>query len=364
MLIAFVLFLLILIYGLVEYRCHINNVKSVPTRILVNGTRGKTSVSRLVAASLSESGLSVMCRTTGSSAEMIWPDGRVEKIVRKRGARILEMVSFFKEARKANVDCVVIECMALQEENQRVMANTLVKPGIVAITNTYIDHIPEMGKTHEETAYVLSQSVPKGAKVYVTDDYYNSLDADVHKVDVKSSTTVEGSITIHAESWALAKAILNDLGVSEDTMLRAKDRIAGDIGLIKQIEGKNGSVLIPTFSVNDKECMEKTIRENIERYKDKKIYLIFNSREDREHRIVIFKDVLLNIDNPSLKVFIVGDWRKKIVRYLSMFKIESISTDEDTLSKMIDDEKDGVFIGLGNIKGSGEKLIGLLRGDV
>ncbi|NLA53820.1 MAG: hypothetical protein GX858_05635 [Clostridiales bacterium] len=47
----------------------------IPLRILVNGTRGKTSVTRLVASALNEAGLMTYAKTTGSDAKWIMPDG-------------------------------------------------------------------------------------------------------------------------------------------------------------------------------------------------------------------------------------------------------------------------------------------------
>jgi len=56
------LFLLIIIttalvvYGIVEYQIHQKNLKAIPTRIHINGTRGKSSVTRLVGAGLRAGG--------------------------------------------------------------------------------------------------------------------------------------------------------------------------------------------------------------------------------------------------------------------------------------------------------------------
>ena len=46
---------------------------AVPIRIHVNGSRGKSSVTRLIAAGLRESGLRILAKTTGSRARLILP---------------------------------------------------------------------------------------------------------------------------------------------------------------------------------------------------------------------------------------------------------------------------------------------------
>src|SRR5574344_1250271 len=242
MIIVFILFLCLLLYGAAEYRCHRNNIDKVPLRILVNGTRGKTTVTRLLAYSLMENGIKTVARTSGSSLEIIHAAGSVAKLERKRQARILAMLPFFEIATKEGAEAVIIECMALQEENQRTIRDTLVRPNIVIITNTFIDHVPQMGKTQEETAWCLSRSVPKDAILYTTDNLYDDSGFKVKRVDYSNTNApISSSIPIPPSSWALSQKVLEDLGINEDIMNIAKDKIPPDIGLLKEIKGKNGS---------------------------------------------------------------------------------------------------------------------------
>lgn len=362
MLIVFILFMCLIVYGLFEYRHHKSNVDKIQLRILVNGTRGKTTVTRLLAYSLMENGIKTVARTSGSSLEIIHADGSVEKIERKRKARILEMLPFFEIATKEGAEAVIIECMALQEENQRTIRDTLVRPNIVIITNTFIDHVPEMGKTFEETAWCLSRSVPKDSTLYVTDDYYNGFGFNVKIIDYTSTIPPSGSIPIHPSSWALSKAVLSDLNIEESYLIAAKDKIPPDIGLLKEIENRNGSILIPSFSVNDRECMLSSIIENQNNHPDKEIIIVFNNRKDREHRIILLKEVMERIEKKP-KVYTIGDYPKKVASYLARHKIEASPSSPEKLSEEIKTAENTVFIGLGNIKGDGERLISLLRED-
>ena len=362
MLIVFILFMCLFVYGLFEYHHHKSNVKKIPLRILVNGTRGKTTITRLLAYSLMENGIKTVARTSGSSLEIIHADGSVEKIERKRKARILEMLPFFEIATKEGAEAVIIECMALQEENQRTIRDTLVRPNIVIITNTFIDHVPEMGKTFEETAWCLSRSVPKDSTLYVTDDYYDDFGFNVKKVDYTSTIPPSGSIPIHPSSWAISKAVLSDLNIEESYLIAAKDKIPPDIGLLKEIENRNGSILIPSFSVNDRECMLSSIIENQNNHPDKEIIIVFNNRKDREHRIILLKEVLESLDF-SLKVYIIGDYPNKVSKYLRRHKIEAYPSSPEEIGKEIKNNKNELYIGIGNIKGDGERLISIFRED-
>jgi len=64
-----------LLYLLLEYVFHIKNLKSIPVRIHINGTRGKSSVTRLIAAALREAGFKVVAKTTGTLPRVITDQG-------------------------------------------------------------------------------------------------------------------------------------------------------------------------------------------------------------------------------------------------------------------------------------------------
>lgn len=353
---AFILFLILIVLGLIEYRVHRKRVDSVPVRILVNGTRGKTTVARIITAALQKSGLRTIGRTTGSEAVVILPDGSVEGVVRKRGASILELRSFFRLAAEEKCECAVVECMALLPENQKTLASTLVRPQIVVITNTYRDHIAEMGREREDTAWALSRSVPKGAKLYTIEDFYDSLDADVVHVGGGDVTVPGCDFPLHKDSWRIAKAVLNDMGIDDETIISSLSSIHPDVGM----QRRTAKCFYPYFSVNDVESMEKNLDETALAEKGRDIFVIFNSRRDREYRIDLMKIVLSGKKDIVKKVFVIGDYREKAARALARYVPSEVS-DVDTLYRMINENSESVYVGLGNIKGDGEKLIALFR---
>ena len=55
-------------YFLVEFLVHQRILRRIPVRIHVNGTRGKTSVARLIAAGLRAGGKRVYAKTSGTVA--------------------------------------------------------------------------------------------------------------------------------------------------------------------------------------------------------------------------------------------------------------------------------------------------------
>ena len=62
--------------GAAEVVTHRRNLRKIPIRVHVNGTRGKSSVTRLIAAALREGGTVTCAKTTGTLARFIQPDGR------------------------------------------------------------------------------------------------------------------------------------------------------------------------------------------------------------------------------------------------------------------------------------------------
>ena len=65
------LIIIILILGFIEIIFHLKALKKIPIRIHVNGIRGKSSVVRLIAAGLRESGLKTFAKTTGTIPRII-----------------------------------------------------------------------------------------------------------------------------------------------------------------------------------------------------------------------------------------------------------------------------------------------------
>ena len=359
--IVVILFICLILHFLREYRSHRKNVERIPLRILVNGTRGKTTVTRIITYALQESGMKTVGISSGSSLEIIHSDGKVEKVERRRRANIREMIPFFRLALEEKAEAVVVEDMALTEENQRVLRDNLVKPDIVVITNTYIDHVPEMGKTTEETAWCLSRSVPSSALLYTTEDHYQKYSSNVRKVEEEAPPS-SSPIPLHPSTWAIAKRVLLDLGVKEETILSALNRLPEEIDLMKEIALPSSSVLIPTFSVNDRECMRLTILEEMEKHPGMKCEVVFNNRKDREHRVILLEEVLFSIEKarrPS--VMVIGDYRGKVSFHLNRRGFDALPFSLEEAMERMKTQDNTLFIGLGNIKGEGEKLLSILE---
>ncbi len=68
--------------GWIERRLHRRRLARIPIRIHVNGTRGKSSVTRLIAGGLRAGGIVTCAKTTGTLARLILPGGQQRPIAR------------------------------------------------------------------------------------------------------------------------------------------------------------------------------------------------------------------------------------------------------------------------------------------
>jgi UDP-N-acetylmuramyl tripeptide synthase len=75
LIILLTLLAVLLVLGGLEGIRHRRNLRHIPIRIHVNGTRGKSSVARLIAGGLRAGGIATCAKTTGTEAAMILPDG-------------------------------------------------------------------------------------------------------------------------------------------------------------------------------------------------------------------------------------------------------------------------------------------------
>ena len=85
--------------GVVENLLHQRCLKRIPVRVHVNGTRGKSTTTRLIAAGLRAGGLRVIAKTTGTAARLIMEDESELPVARRNGrANISEQMRIIRLA--------------------------------------------------------------------------------------------------------------------------------------------------------------------------------------------------------------------------------------------------------------------------
>lgn len=291
--------LLLVLYGLFEYQRHQRNLKAIPIRIHVNGTRGKSSVTRLIGAGLRAGGYKTITKVTGTFPRMILPDGTEVAVHRKQGANILEQLKIVEFCAKQKADVLLIECMALQPNYQKITERQMVKATHGVITNIRLDHLDVMGPTLMNVAEALSGTVPKKAKLFSAEDRLGRFlekktkkaKSELHLADkttVSEDEMAGFSYIEHAENVALALDICESLNVPREDALLAMYKTIPDEGALKEFQYVSENYQMNFYNAlaaNDPES-SKVIWNNVEQQhgSEKEYVVLFNSRKDRKSR--------------------------------------------------------------------------------
>lgn len=299
-----------LIAGVMEKWYHRRNLKGIPIRIMVNGTRGKTSVTRLIAAILREAGIRTWAKTTGTQAAWILPDGSEQEYRKKRPVNIREQIPFIKKAKMDGAEAIVVECMALHPENQRMMAEELVQPTIGVITNVRVDHVMEIGATEAQTVRTLALSIGKDTALVCDDarfDAYTSERVDAMDEPIDPAYIESFEYPVYEDNIRLALRVARMLDIDRVTALRGMKRALPDIGMRGPFRvGK--CLIINAFAANDIESSRTVFRRNVEKYKLEQVpvYVLFNNRSDREFRLQEFAPFVQELAREGASISFLG----------------------------------------------------------
>ncbi len=288
--------------GMAELFVHRRHLSRIRIRIHVNGTRGKSSVTRLIAAGLREGGIVTCAKTTGTLPRMILPDGSEYPVFRPASPNVIEQVRIVDLAASCRADAIVLECMALQPLLQSLSEFKLIRATHGVITNARADHLDVMGPDEHNVAEALAGMAPVKGKLYTADrrhlpvfeqaavDRGSKLiavtDADIGAID--EADLAGFSYIEHAENVALALRVCQDLGVDKTTALRGMWAARPDPGIMTTHEldffGRR-IIFVNGFAANDPESTQHLWDMAIERFGDRERRIaVFNCRADRPDR--------------------------------------------------------------------------------
>ncbi|MEO7736402.1 MAG: poly-gamma-glutamate synthase PgsB [Kofleriaceae bacterium] len=252
-------------YGVWEARRHAHTVVRIPVRVHVNGTRGKSSVTRLIAGGLRAGGQRTFAKTTGTMARMIWPDGSETDVFRIGSPNIIEQIRIVRRAAEISAEAMVIECMAVSPELQPLSELRLIQSTVGVITNARADHLDVMGPTVDDVARALAQTVPRNGHLFTAERERAHLITAVAQqrsstVHITDETTVTAadlagfSYFEHAENVALALAVCAHLGVARETALQGMQLAPPDHGVLRRYTVHSGEKVVTfvnAFAAND-----------------------------------------------------------------------------------------------------------------
>ena len=291
--------LLLCIVGILEFQNHLTSLNTIPLRIHVNGTRGKSSVTRLIAAGLREGGLRTFAKTTGTAPRVIDADGKDRIIHRLRLPSIGEQVRLLKYFASEKPDAVVMECMAVQPQYQWIAEHQMVKSQIGVITNVRPDHLEEMGPTEQDVALSLCNTIPVDGVLITGENqktdlmrsiasendsrFIHSNESTITKEELEKFTYME-----HPSNVAVALDACKEAGVERKTALAGMHKVKPDLGALiawnLNLNGKNIQ-FINGMAANDPVSTLQIWKFIMDRYPaEGGTCIFFNSREDRPSR--------------------------------------------------------------------------------
>jgi poly-gamma-glutamate synthase PgsB/CapB len=243
----------------------------VPRRVAVTGSRGKSSVTRLIAAGLRASGARVLAKTTGSRPALILPDGSEREIVRAGPPSIREQVRLLALAAATGADTLVSEMMSIGAECLAAESRSILKPGTLALTNVRLDHTDEMGRDRSSISRALAAAIPAGADIFIPEEEVHPAFEEaatrgrsrLHPVALDAPTGGAGDerplpFGEFEPNWRLARGVLSSLGIDAGTIGRGLFQAAPDPGGLRVWRVEFGepplrAVCVSLFAANEPE---------------------------------------------------------------------------------------------------------------
>ncbi len=374
--------------GCLEAYWHHRHRLKVPLRIHVNGTRGKSSVTRLIAAGLRSAGVRTCAKTTGTLPRFILPDGSEDPIERVGRTNIIEQVHIIRRAARLNAEAVVLECMALHPLLQSLCELDIVRATHGVITNARPDHLDVMGPTPADVALALSGTVPIAGTLFTAERDPKQLrilekaaldrqsqftpigDADVRNItaaDLQGFSYIE-----HPDNVALALSVCQSLGIDRQTALQGMWQAVPDPGAMSQwtVEQQGRRlVFVNAFAANDPmstDCIWN-LANTMNAQADSRIAVV-NCRGDRPERSVQMAEMCSawrNLDT----VLAIGTGTELFLKRAANLGIAPnrlYAAERQPAERILNMLRDvaghlGLVMGLGNIAGVGMELVDLFR---
>ncbi len=366
---------LLIVLGLREFLQLSRSVAKIPIRIHVNGSRGKSSVTRLISAGLRAGGLKVLAKTTGTAPRGIGFDGIDRSVHRLRSASISEQIKVLDSFSKQKPDAVVLECMAVQPEYQWICEQQMVRATLGVITNVRSDHLSEMGPSLKNVAMSLSNTIPQNGQMVIGEDHFS---AEFEKVAAKRNTKLDVVMadavsseeiaafqeTVHADNVAVALRTCELTGIDRTVALEGMVTAAPDPGAAAFMELRSNekeNTFFNALAANDPESTGVLWSLAFEKTTRSKVAVFLNSREDRRQRTHQLLGLLGDQMHTDLLV-IRGDHIPPVLHHDGMeIKIFPASVQPEEVAEYFMNLDDHLIFAMGNIVGWGHEFVDYLR---
>lgn len=302
-------------------------------RILVTGSRGKSSLVRLLFAGMAALGMNAYGRITGVLPRELSRDG--ERVIVRNSPGHVEEMRWWLGQIPSGAEAIIMENSAVSKELQPLAARWL-RPSLIVLTNAREDHQERWGGGQRAAEEALLQGIPEGVPVILSEEAAASRYlTETFKLRNTKVIVAAHSNDFRLANISLARSTLEFFGLSSDISDKAMDMLTPDIGDFRVFHIDASTALATAFSANDITSTKYLF--SLLGWKEEETLLLFSDRADRPGR------------RASFEAFLKRDWGE--VRILKH---------KEDLSKLCQWMSGKQVFGCGNIAGAPLELMQLL----
>ena len=333
----------------------------VPVRIHVGGTRGKTTVCRLIASGLRSSGLRTLAKTTGTDPMLILPDGSAQAWLRWGPPAIGEQRRFAAMARRLGAQATVLECMAIRPEFVHASEQHLVRATIAVLTNTRPDHLEDMASIEAIAESHLGLVPENGVLVAAEETLSPAMREHAAARRTRIVAVPTAGLTVDEANRAIAFAACQATGY---TPVLSAEPDAGAFSLVTIQAGGKRIRFANAFACNDTVSLDLLWREHAG---DAPAAVLLNHRHDRPLRSLQILDYVARLPARPRVLLLGGtSWLRRAARKRGL-EVEAIAglpwaAGGVLLERVAARIPDGSTVwGVGNYHGRGAAIVKSLR---
>lgn len=257
-------------------------------RILVTGSRGKSSLVRLIFCGLAVKGLAVRGRITGVLPRELSPAG--ERLIVRRSPGHIEEMRWWLRQIPAGVEALVLENSAVRPELQGMAARWL-RPTLVVWTNARADHQEVWGEGREAPEDALLRGVPAMVPLVAGGELAGS----PRLLKILENRGQKVIIAPHNENFRLsnlgiARKALEVAGCLDAASEGAMALLPPDVGDFRLFCPDGATSMAAAFAANDPESTAALF--SLLGWHEAETSVLFSDRRDRPARRAAFEAFL------------------------------------------------------------------------